>query len=107
MNIAPLPVVGASRRKLRLPFADMHAAVHVQHFSGYMASFRQINHRIRDILRLRNRAHRRKGHQEVFRDPFDKRGVDSPGRNLVEADVVLRILARKAQGVTVIPARPW
>ena len=68
----------------------MRTAINVQHLPGYVASFGQINHSIGDILRFGDRAHRRKGRQEVFRDSFDKRGVDSPGRNRVEADVERR-----------------
>src|SRR5262249_20453883 len=75
----------------------------MQHLPGYVPSFRQINHSIGDILRFGDRAHRRKGHQEVFWDRFDNRGVENPRRNRVEADVVLRILARK---VTVIASSP-
>jgi hypothetical protein len=30
----------------------MHAAVHVQHLAGYVASFRQINHSIGDVVRV-------------------------------------------------------
>ena len=35
MHIAPRPPWDASRRKLLLPFADVHPAVHVQHLAGY------------------------------------------------------------------------
>jgi hypothetical protein len=84
MNIALWPSGGSippqtsptiCRRACRRPRAAL---------AGYVASFRQINHSIGDIFRPGNRAHWRKGHQEVFRDTFDNRGIDSPGRTALK-----------------------
>src|SRR6266478_2621282 len=51
--------ISTKRRRVKcLPSAGVRTAVHVQHVPGDMTSFRQINHRLSDVLRIRNRPHR-------------------------------------------------
>ncbi len=64
---------------------------------GYVSGFRQINDGVGDILRVRDRSHRGAGLQRLMRGVTMQRRIDSPRRNRVEANLVSRILARKAQ----------
>ena len=44
----------------RLPFAVMRAAVDMQYFAGYVASFCQIDDRVDNVGNIRYLTHRRK-----------------------------------------------
>ena len=81
----------------------MRTAVHVQHLPGNLARFGEIDHSACDLLRIGDRAHRRKGLQEILWVVFVKRSVNNSGRDRIEADVLLRIFRGQA---AVIASRP-
>src|SRR5262249_28513481 len=81
-----------------LPFARVRTAVDVQHLPGDVTSFSQINDGLSDVLRVGDRAHRGEGLHEVPRGVLVKRGIDNARRDRIEADIVLCIFTRQAEG---------
>jgi len=70
----------------RLTTGHVRTAVHVQHLPGDVTSFRQINHRVRNFLRVSNRAHRERVSRKFF-ECFVQWGIDNARCDRVEADV--------------------
>src|SRR5450631_1089101 len=78
------------------PFAHVRTAVYVQHLPGNMASFRKINDRVRNFLRVGDRAHGVKALEEILRIVLVEWGIDYTRRDRVEADVVFRVFTGQA-----------
>ena len=80
----------------RLPFSDVGAAIHVQHFSRHLISFGQINDRIDDVFHLCDLPHRLPRLEEILRLPLMHGRIDDHRRNGVDAYALLAILHRQA-----------
>lgn len=76
----------------RLPTSSVRATVDVEHFSGDLICFCQIEHGVDNVFYRYDLAHRLKRLERILGIVLVQRRVHYAGSDCVEADAIFRIL---------------